>query len=106
VGTPPLDTLREIAESQLAAGADISKIVTTARNFADNLTILQLIPEFPSQRIVAFAMGELGLTSRIICPLIGGDFTYASISKGGESAPGQLTVKELGQIYGMLKDEK
>ena len=106
VGTPPLDTLKEIVESQLAAGADISKIVTTARKFEDNLTILQLISEFPAQRIVAFAMGDMGLTSRILCPLIGGDFTYASISEGKESAPGQITVKDLRQIYEMLKDGK
>ncbi|MFC1914183.1 type I 3-dehydroquinate dehydratase, partial [Chloroflexota bacterium] len=104
VGTPPIDTLKEIAQSQFEAGADISKVVTTARNFADNLTVLQLIPEFPEQRIVAFAMGDLGLTSRILCPIIGGDFTYASISEGRESAPGQITVQGLLKIYDMLKD--
>ena len=103
---PLLDTLKEIVESELAAGADICKVVTTTRKFEDNLTILQLISEFPAQRIVAFAMGDLGLTSRILCPLIGGDFTYASISEGKESAPGQITVKDLSQIYGMLPDGK
>lgn len=102
--TPPLEKMREIIKSQLATGADICKVVTTARNFADNLTTLKLIADFPETRVVSFAMGDLGFTSRILCPLVGGDFTYASIEEGRESAAGQLTVRDLRNIYGMLKD--
>ena len=105
-GTPPLDNMREIVERQLQAGADICKIVTTARSFEDNLAVLQLIPDFPKIRVVSFAMGPSGFTSRVLCPLVGGDFTYASIEKGKESAPGQVTVKELTKIYGMIADGK
>jgi len=100
--TPTLDSLRKIVKRQLAAGADICKVVTTARRFDDNLTILKLIPEFPEARIVAFAMGPLGLPSRILSPLVGGDFTYAAIEKGGESAPGQITVTSLKELYKMV----
>ena len=99
--TPPLDSMREIVQRQLAAGADICKVVTTAQSFKDNLAVLQLITEFPEIEIVAFAMGPLGLTSRVLCPLVGGYFTYASIAEGKESAPGQLTVKDLRKIYEM-----
>jgi len=97
--TPALDSMKKM---QLAAGADICKVVTTARKFDDNLTILKLIPEFPEARIVAFAMGPLGLPSRILSPLVGGDFTYAAIEKGGESAPGQITVTSLKELYKMV----
>lgn len=100
--TPALDSLQKIVKRQLAAGADICKVVTTARKFDDNLTILKLIPEFPEARIVAFAMGPLGLPSRILSPLFGGDFTYAAIEKGGESAPGQITVTSLKELYKMV----
>lgn len=100
--TPALDSLQKIVKRQLAAGADICKVVTTARKFDDNLTILKLIPEFPEARIVAFAMGPLGLPSRILSPLVGGDFTYAAIEKGGESAPGQITVTSLKELYKMV----
>ena len=55
--TPALDSLKRIVKQQLAAGADICKVVTTAQKFEDNVTILKLIPEFPEARIVAFAMG-------------------------------------------------
>ncbi len=101
-GTPPLDEMKEIVQKQLKAGADVCKIVTTAQRFEDNLTVLQLISEFPKTRIVSFAMGPLGFTSRVLCPLVGGDFTYASIEPGKESASGQITVRELRKIYEMV----
>jgi len=100
--TPPIDRLKEIIERQMAAGADIGKVITTAQRFEDNLTILQLIREFPESKIVAFAMGPLGSISRILCPLVGGEFTYASIEKGKQSAAGQITVTELAKLYQMV----
>ncbi len=101
-GTPPLDELKDIVRRQQAAGADICKVVTTARRFDDNLTVLQLITEFPQASLVALAMGPLGLVSRVLCPLVGGYFTYASIEPGKESAPGQIAVADLIKIYQML----
>jgi len=98
-GTPPLNSMREIVQRQLEAGADICKIVTTAQRVEDNLTVLQLISEFPKTRIVSLAMGPLGFASRVLCPLVGGDFTYASIERGKESASGQITVRELKKLY-------
>jgi 3-dehydroquinate dehydratase type I len=77
-------------------------MVTTAQKFEDNLTVLQLIPDFSKVRIVAFAMGSLGFVSRMFCPLAGGDFVYAAVEKGQEAASGQITVGELRKIYGMM----
>jgi 3-dehydroquinate dehydratase-1 len=101
--TPSLDRMRELIQKQLEAGADICKVVTTAQKFEDNLAVLQLISDFPKARVVAFAMGPLGFNSRIMCPLVGGDFIYASSETGKEAAPGQITVKELKQIYTMVE---
>ncbi len=100
--TPPIEKLKEIVSQQIAAGADICKVVTTASRFQDNLTILRLITDFPDTRIVAFAMGPLGTASRIFCPLLGGDFTYASTEQGKESAPGQITADSLRKLYDMM----
>jgi 3-dehydroquinate dehydratase type I len=102
-GTPPFSTMKEIARRQLAAGADIVKVVTTARKFEDNVSTMQLIREFPGKRVVAFAMGPLGLVSRLLCPLVGGEFIYASVASDGEAAPGQMTADEMRQIYEMVK---
>ena len=101
--TPPFNTMREIVRRQFAAGADIVKVVTTARKFEDNVSTMQLIREFPGKRVVAFAMGPLGLMSRLLCPLAGGDFIYASVEPGGEAAPGQMTAEEMRQIYEMVR---
>lgn len=100
--TPPVEEMKGIVNRQLEAGADICKMVTTAQRFEDNLTVLQLIAAFPEAEMVAFAMGPLGLASRVFCPLVGGYLTYASIEEGKESAPGQITVKQLRKIYGMV----
>jgi len=104
--TPPLDRMREIVQRELETGADICKIVTTAQRFEDNLAVLQLISDFPKTRVVSFAMGPLGFASRILCPLVGGDFIYASIEAGKESASGQITVGDLRKIYGMVTEWK
>ena len=102
VGTPPLDNLKRIVKRQLTAGADICKIVTTASSFDDNLKVLQLITVFPKEKVVSFAMGPLGSISRILCTLVGGYFTYASIEEGKESASGQLTISDLRKLYEMV----
>ena len=101
--TPPLVRMKDIVQRELDAGADICKVVTTAQRFEDNLAMLQLIAEFPKTKIVSFAMGSSGFASRILCPLVGGDFTYASIEKGSESAAGQITVSDLRKVYEMVR---
>lgn len=105
-GTPSPERMREIVRRQLAAGADICKLVTTARSFRDNMAVLQLIADFAETRVVSFAMGALGQVSRVLCPLVGGYFTYASIEAGRESAAGQIAVRDLRNIYGMLEGDR
>jgi len=100
--TPSLVEMKEIIGRQRAAGADICKMVTTARAFTDNLAVLQLINEYAEDRIISFAMGEKGQISRILCPLAGGYLAYASIEAGRESADGQLTVTEMREIYRLI----
>ncbi len=101
--TPSIDMMKELVQKQLAAGADICKVVTTAQKFEDNVSTLQLIREFPEERIISFAMGPLGSVSRLLCPLVGGEFIYASIEPGGEAASGQITAGDLRKIYEMVK---
>ncbi len=97
--TDDMDTLAAIVEKQRAAGADICKLVTTACGFGDNITLLRLTRRFSSVPLVAFAMGEHGTVSRVLAPVAGARFTYASLAAGREAAPGQLTVRELMAIY-------
>jgi len=101
--TSTLVEMKDIVHQQIDAGADICKVVSTAREMKDNITVLRLITEFSENRLVAFSMGQKGQISRILCPLVGSYFTYASISQGKESAPGQVKVEEMLTIYEILK---
>jgi 3-dehydroquinate dehydratase I len=100
--TPSLDALKQVVNKELKLGADICKIVTTARTFEDNLAVMRLYSEFPTIKMVAFTMGTQGFISRVMAPLIGAYFTYGAVNKGVESAPGQLPVSDMLAIYEMV----
>lgn len=102
--TPPLPQLKEILNRNSRNGADIYKIVTTARTIQDSLVTLNFISEAPRQlKVVCFAMGELGKISRVACPIFGSFFTMAALEAGAETAPGQLTIDDLRTMYGRMK---
>ena len=101
--TPPLSSLKETIDRMVRAGADICKLITMAKRVSDNITCFNLIREELSRtRIVCFAMSELGVLSRVLSPIIGSEFTYASIRPKRETAPGQLTIQELREIYSSI----
>jgi 3-dehydroquinate dehydratase/shikimate dehydrogenase len=96
--------------------ADIVKIVTTANDITDNLKIFHLLEEvgasalgghvplhWKGKPLIAFCMGELGLISRILAPKYGSYLTFGSLAAGKESAPGQLTAKEMLEVYQINK---
>jgi len=101
--TPSLPKLREVLKKEMANGAEVCKIVTTAKRAEDNLTVLNFVSQVhESAKIVCFSMGELGKPSRFLSPLFGGFFTIASLERGKETAPGQLTVQEMRTAYDAL----
>ena len=101
--TPSLPQMEEILTKEIANGADVCKVVTTAKLFNDNLTVLNFVSKAcKSVRTVCFSMGELGKISRLMSPLFGGFFTFASLDKGEETASGQLTIEEMRVAYEAL----
>ena len=103
--TPDLSVLSGILEKQRRAGASICKIITTAHNLADNLVLLKLIRQNPDVRLVAFAMGAEGRLSRILSPLAGAYFTFASLEASKESAPGQIPLAEMREIFRLIRTQ-
>jgi 3-dehydroquinate dehydratase type I len=102
-GTPNPSDLKGILEHEISTGADVCKIVTTAERLEDNLTLLNFTSSVSAQtRIVSFAMGELGKTSRLLSPLFGGFFTFASLMQGEETAAGQMSIQEMKTAYKLL----
>jgi len=103
-GTPSQRELRRLYERMARWGPDLVKIVTFAKSWEDNLRILSLIPYVckKNQKVLAFCMGEKGKMSRIFSPLMGAAWTFASLNKNQASAPGQLTIQELKDIWERL----
>jgi len=102
-GTLPLSELNSILEKQILNGADVCKIVTTPKQVEDNLTLLQFVQAANGKaKTVCFGMGELGKTSRLLSPAFGAFFTFASLERGSETAPGQMTIEEMESAYKLL----
>ena len=103
-GTPHREKLKGMLKNMAATGADVVKIVSRARDWEDNFSVLELIPKARAMGIgiIAFCMGPLGRISRIACPLMGGYMTFASLEKGEESAPGQIPAPDMKKILEML----
>jgi len=101
--TLELSRLKLVLEEEIALGAEVCKIVTTATSFEDNLTTLNLVSEASKKaKIVCFAMGELGKPSRLLSPVFGAFFTFASIDEKRKTAKGQLTIQEMRKAYELL----
>ena len=102
-GSSTLPELNSTLEKELASGADICKIVTTPKRIEDNLALLQFVSAASTKaKVVCFGMGELGKTSRLLSPVFGGFFTFASLEQGSETAHGQMTIEEMRTVYSLL----
>jgi 3-dehydroquinate dehydratase/shikimate dehydrogenase len=98
------DDLEGLHSRMAATGADVVKIVGTARSVADLGRLLALArrrspPPVPGRGLVCLAMGPLGVASRILGGRCQAPFTYASPEAGREAAPGQLPASVLADTY-------
>lgn len=85
-------------------GADIGKIITTAHTHQDVLRVLQLqeTAEELGFPLIAFCMGRPGVISRVATCDLGGYMTYCAVSASGATAPGQLSVQALHEMYSLM----
>jgi len=106
--TPSVAKLQEIFHKCLENGAAIIKIVTFAKSAEDNLKVLGMIPyaQKHSQKIIAMCMGDEGRISRVVAPFLGAYLGFATLDSGGQSAPGQLTVREMRQISNLIQSSR
>ncbi len=98
------DDLDGLHAQMAAAGADVIKIVGTARSVADLGRLMAFArrqPPSPEPRrgLISLAMGPLGVPSRILGGRHRAPFTYASPLAGKEAAPGQLPARALADTY-------
>ncbi|MGC8645215.1 MAG: type I 3-dehydroquinate dehydratase [Thermoplasmata archaeon] len=91
--TPPDDFLLKIAERFRQMGGDILKIACRANTVSDSVRLLCLLNRL--ENTVVVGMGEKGKITRIAAPMMGAPFTYASLSKGKETAEGQIEFRKM-----------
>lgn len=78
------------------------KIVSTAKSTDDSARMLELYSKKKEENnLIAFAMGDLGRISRILCLYLGSPYTYVSLRKA--VAPGQFSIDEVRRIIGLKR---
>jgi 3-dehydroquinate dehydratase-1 len=80
----------------------IFKIISTAQVFDDNVKVLNICKNLSRQdkKFVCFAMGEVGILSRILCVKFGSLWTYGSLDE--KTAPGQIKIEKIREIHQLL----
>ncbi len=101
-GTPARRELVRIVDRCFSSGADIAKIACLVRSPKDNATLLGLLDD--ERALIVVGMGKRGSMTRIMGPLAGGLFTFASRAKGRETAGGQAPYKTLVKLIRMVAD--
>jgi 3-dehydroquinate dehydratase I len=95
--TPPKNRLLDVLNG-MKMYSNYAKIVTTARETHDALRVLDLYEDVTGLELIAFAMGEFGVISRILCTVIGNaPFTYTSVSSN--TATGQLDLSRMRRLF-------
>ena len=93
--TPPSSSLNKMLKQMKKLSTNV-KIVTSAKSSNDSSRILALYNNSNKTKLIAFAMGEYGKISRILCLYLGSPFTYVSLGK--PIAPGQFSLHEVKSI--------
>lgn len=103
----PRDLIR-IYERLAATPARVIKIAVRANDIVDCIPIFQLLDRARTERreLIAIAMGNAGLATRILGPSRGAFLTYAALAEESATAPGQLTAHELRSVYHVDKIDR
>ncbi|GKS66737.1 3-dehydroquinase [Nitrosarchaeum sp.] len=96
--TPKFSELKN-KMNQMSKFSKNVKIVTTAKSAKDSTTTLQLYSQNKKNNLIAFAMGDSGRLSRILCLYLGSPYTYVSLGKPIVS--GQFSVDEVKKIISL-----
>jgi 3-dehydroquinate dehydratase / shikimate dehydrogenase len=92
----------ETTYSRLAAtDADVLKIAVSANDITDTIETWKLLERAKKdgRNLISIAMGEAGKWTRILGLAHGAYLTYAALDSGGETAPGQITAREMIDVF-------
>jgi len=92
---PPMEELHKVALRCRQFGGEIVKIAAMANSEEEVDRVMSLYDTEESGKVVAFAMGEYGASSRLECIKKGSPFTYAALTKEEAAAPGQWCYADM-----------
>lgn len=98
-------SLDDLYERMAATPARILKIAVLATEITDCLPVFRLLDRArrEGREMIALAMGEAGILTRILGPSRGAFLTYGSMDAGSATAPGQLSAAKLRDLYRVPK---
>ena len=76
----------------------VPKLVYMAKHINDCFEVFDLLKNKTGD-IIAFAMGQAGVISRIIAKKLGSLVSFASLDAGSETASGQITIEDFKNLY-------
>jgi 3-dehydroquinate dehydratase / shikimate dehydrogenase len=80
--------------------ADFYKVVSTATTLYDNVLMMKFLEKQSDRHsLVGLCMDEQGIISRVLGVRAGSAFTFAAVSPGEQTAPGQVTAQDLRSVY-------
>jgi len=93
--------LESVYEKLAFTPARILKIAVTAADIVDCVEVFKLNERArrEGRDIIAIAMGDAGVATRVLGPSLGSFLTYAAFKPQTGTAPGQLTTNDLESVY-------
>jgi shikimate dehydrogenase/3-dehydroquinate dehydratase type I len=93
--------LTAIYERLAAIPAQVVKIAVQANDIVDCIPVFELLERARGEgrNLIAIAMGNAGLATRVLGPSRGAFLTYAALEEEKATAPGQLTAQKLRSVY-------
>jgi 3-dehydroquinate dehydratase/shikimate dehydrogenase len=95
------DDLEQIYERLAGTPAAIVKIAVQATDITDCLPIFYLLDRArrEGRELIAIAMGNAGIATRVLGPSRGSFLTYGALDDASGTAPGQVTADKLRSLY-------
>jgi 3-dehydroquinate dehydratase/shikimate dehydrogenase len=97
--------LDQIYDRMASTPARILKVAVLANDATDCLPVFHLLERARNEgrEMIAIAMGAAGIATRILGPSRGAFLTYASLESETATAPGQISARELREVYRVEK---
>ncbi|HEU4873086.1 MAG TPA: type I 3-dehydroquinate dehydratase, partial [Pyrinomonadaceae bacterium] len=101
--------LQQIYERLAKTSANVLKVAVQAHDITDCIPVFQLLQRArrEGREVIAIAMGNAGIPTRILGPSRGAFLTYGALDDDSATAPGQVNAPKLRSLYhiGQIDDQ-